>query len=101
MIVAVDKIAEDQLSSAVAELNGWQRLSGRDAIGKSFKFKNFRQAFAFMTEVALLAEKADHHPEWSNVYNRVDIVLTTHDAGGVSVRDIELAKNIDKITPSP
>lgn len=101
MIVPVDKIAEDQLSSAVAELNGWQRLSGRDAIGKSFKFKNFRQAFAFMTEVALLAEKADHHPEWSNVYNRVDIVLTTHDAGGVSVRDIELAKNIDKITPSP
>jgi 4a-hydroxytetrahydrobiopterin dehydratase len=99
--MAVEKIAENQLVSALTDLNGWQGLSGRDAIGKSFKFKNFRQAFAFMTEVALLAEKADHHPEWSNVYNRVDIVLTTHDAGGVSARDIELAKNIDKITPSP
>jgi 4a-hydroxytetrahydrobiopterin dehydratase len=100
MIMAVEKIAEDQLVTALAGLNGWQRLSGRDAIGKSFKLGNFRQAFAFMTQVALLAEKADHHPEWSNVYNRVDIVLTTHDAGGVSQRDIDLAKNIDKISVS-
>jgi 4a-hydroxytetrahydrobiopterin dehydratase len=96
--MAVEKIPETRLAEALAELDGWQRLSGRDAIGKSFKFKNFRQAFAFMTEVALLAEKADHHPEWSNVYNRVDIVLTTHDAGGVSQRDIDLAINIGKIT---
>lgn len=97
--MAVEKIPEPRLAEALTELDGWQRLSGRDAIGKSFKFKNFRQAFAFMTEVALLAEKADHHPEWSNVYNRVDIVLTTHDAGGVSQRDINLATNIGKITP--
>jgi 4a-hydroxytetrahydrobiopterin dehydratase len=95
--VAAEKLREEQIIEALAELKGWQRLSGRDVIGKSYKFKHFRQAFAFMTEVALLAEKADHHPEWSNVYNRVDIVLTTHDAGGVSQRDIDLAKNIDKI----
>jgi 4a-hydroxytetrahydrobiopterin dehydratase len=100
MIMAVEKIAKAELMAALIGLNGWQSLSGRDAIAKSFKFANFRQAFAFMTQVALLAEKADHHPEWSNVYNRVDIVLTTHDAGGVSQRDIELAENIDKITPS-
>lgn len=98
--MAVEKIAKAELMDALIGLNGWQSLSGRDAIAKSFKFANFRQAFAFMTQVALLAEKADHHPEWSNVYNRVDIVLTTHDAGGVSQRDIELAENIDKITPS-
>ena len=98
--MAVEKLKEDQIVTALAELNGWQRLSGRDAIGKSYKFKHFRQAFAFMTEAAMLAEKADHHPEWSNVYNRVDIVLTTHDAGGVSQRDIDLARNIDKISVS-
>jgi 4a-hydroxytetrahydrobiopterin dehydratase len=95
--MAVEKLNEDQIVAGLSELNGWQRLSGRDAIGKSYKFKHFRQAFAFMTEVAFLAEKADHHPEWSNVYNRVDIVLTTHDADGVSPRDIDLAKSIDKI----
>jgi 4a-hydroxytetrahydrobiopterin dehydratase len=95
--MAVEKLRRDEIVEALEELNGWQRLSGRDAIGKSYKFKHFRAAFAFMTEVALLAEKADHHPEWSNVYNRVDIVLTTHDAGGVSQRDIDLAKNIDRI----
>jgi 4a-hydroxytetrahydrobiopterin dehydratase len=96
--MAAEKLREDQIVSALKELNGWQRLTGRDAIGKSYKFKHFRQAFAFMTEVALLAEKADHHPEWSNVYNRVDIVLTTHDAAGVSQRDIDLAQHIDKIS---
>jgi 4a-hydroxytetrahydrobiopterin dehydratase len=98
--MAVEKLNEGEIARSLGELNGWQRLSGRDAIGKSYKFKHFRQAFAFMTEVALLAEKADHHPEWSNIYNRVDIVLTTHDAGGVSQRDIDLAKNIDRIPVS-
>lgn len=98
--MAVEKLTENQIVTALSALNDWQRLSGRDAIGKSFKLKNFRRAFAFMTEIAFLAEKADHHPEWSNVYNRLDIVLTTHDAGGVSQRDIDLAREIDKISPA-
>ena len=96
--MAIEKITRAELNAALVGLAGWQRLSGRDAIGRSFKFKNFRQAFAFMTEVALIAEKADHHPEWTNVYNRLDIVLTTHDAGGVSERDIALAEEIEKIS---
>ena len=95
--MAIAKIDEAVLTQAMKELSGWQRLSGRDALAKSIKFKNFRQAFAFMTEVALLAEKADHHPEWTNVYNRLDIVLTTHEAGGLSERDVALAREIDKI----
>ena len=95
--MAVEKISSAALDEALAELTSWQRLSGREALARSFKFKNFRQAFAFMSEVALLAEKADHHPEWTNVYNRLDIVLTTHDAGGISERDIALAREIEKI----
>jgi len=70
---------------------GWQRTSGRDAIARRFEFKDFSAAFAFMTRVALLAEKMDHHPEWSNVYNKVDVALTTHDAGGVTEKDIKMA----------
>ena len=93
----IEKLDRAELNAALVGLPGWQRLSGRDAIGRSFKFKNFRQAFAFMTEVALLAEKADHHPEWTNVYNRLDMVLTTHEAGGTSERDIALAGEIEKI----
>ena len=81
----------------LGELVGWQVVEGRDAIAKSFKFKDFNQAFGFMTRVALLAEKADHHPEWSNVYNRVEILLSTHDAGGLSQRDVALAKAIDAL----
>ena len=95
----IEKLDRAELNAALVGLPGWQRLSGRDAIGRSFKFKNFRQAFAFMTEVALLAEKADHHPEWTNVYNRLDMVLTTHEAGGISERDIALAGEIEKIPP--
>ena len=95
--MAVEKISSAALDEALSELTLWQRLSGREALARSFKFKNFRQAFAFMSEVALLAEKADHHPEWTNVYNRLDIVLTTHDAGGISERDIALAREIEKI----
>lgn len=67
----------------------------RSALTCELVFKDFRQAFSFMTQVAMLAEKADHHPEWFNVYNRVNIVLTTHDAGGVTAKDIDLAKQID------
>ena len=80
---------------ALKTLAGWSEVAGRDAIQRSFKFKTFTEAFAFMTRVALMAEKMDHHPEWFNVYNRVDITLSTHDAGGLSERDIKLAKLID------
>ncbi len=82
---------------ALADLAGWSKVEGRDAIGKSFKFKDFNAAFAWMTRVALAAEKADHHPEWSNVYNRVDVVLTTHDAGGVTEKDVALARFMDEV----
>jgi len=76
---------------------GWRRVQGRDAITKSFKFKDFGAAFGFMTQVALIAEKMDHHPEWSNVYNRVDVVLTTHSAGGVTEKDLTLAAAMDQL----
>jgi 4a-hydroxytetrahydrobiopterin dehydratase len=82
-------------NEALAGLDGWAELPDRDAIAKSFKFADFNAAFAFMTRVALAAEKADHHPEWFNVYNKVDIVLSTHDAGGLTMRDIALAKFAD------
>lgn len=82
-------------AAAVQNLSGWQVVEGRDAIRKSFKFADFNAAFGFMTRVALGAEKLDHHPEWSNVYNKVEILLTTHDASGVTDRDLQLAKIIE------
>jgi len=84
-------------SEALASLKGWQALAGRDAIRRDFKFADFSQAWGFMCRVALAAEKADHHPEWSNVYNGVSIVLSTHDAGGLSQKDIDLANAIDRL----
>ena len=90
-----DKLTGAERRAALEALANWSEVAGRDAIRRSFKFKNFAEAFAFMTRVALMAEKMDHHPEWFNVYNRVDITLSTHDAGGVSERDIKLAKLID------
>ena len=75
----------------------WTMVQGRDAIARSFRFVDFSAAWGFMTRVALLAEKQDHHPEWFNVYNRVDVVLTTHDAGGLSGRDIALAQAMDAL----
>jgi 4a-hydroxytetrahydrobiopterin dehydratase len=84
-------------SAELAKVQGWSEIAGRDAIEREFRFGDFSAAFGFMTRVALLAEKADHHPEWFNVYNRVRIVLTTHDAGGLSERDIELAQEIDRL----
>jgi 4a-hydroxytetrahydrobiopterin dehydratase len=82
--------------SALTELKDWRELPGRDAIGKKFIFNDFNEAFGFMARVALVAEKMDHHPEWSNVYRTVDVVLSTHDAGGVTDKDIALAKAMDK-----
>jgi 4a-hydroxytetrahydrobiopterin dehydratase len=82
-------------AAALSQLTGWQAVEGRDAIAKSFRFKDFNAAFGFMTCVALEAEKRDHHPEWFNVYNRVEVVLTTHDADGVSALDVALAQFMD------
>ena len=82
---------------AVQELDGWSDVPGRDAIIKTFRFKNFREAFAFMTEAALVAEKMDHHPEWFNVYGRVEVTLTTHAAQGLTALDITLAQKMDEI----
>jgi 4a-hydroxytetrahydrobiopterin dehydratase len=93
----VAKLDGARRAQALGELKGWSEVAGRDAISKSFRFADFNAAFAFMTRVALAAEKADHHPEWFNVYNRVDITLSTHDAGGLSERDVALAKFIDSV----
>jgi len=91
----IAKLTEEQRRAALAELRDWTKVAQPDGISRHFQFGDFVAAFGFMTRVAILAEKADHHPEWSNVYNRVDIVLTTHDAGGLSQRDIDLARAID------
>lgn len=84
-------------ASALAELSGWSEVAGRDAIARTFTFADFSEAFGFMTRVALAAEKADHHPEWRNVYKTVEVVLSTHDAGGLTKRDVALAKRMDAI----
>jgi 4a-hydroxytetrahydrobiopterin dehydratase len=86
--------------SALAKLNGWSDVSGRDAITRKFTFKNFNEAFGFMSRAALVAEKMDHHPEWSNVYKTVDVTLSTHDAGGLTELDVKLAEAMDKIAGS-
>lgn len=93
----VAKLNMQEREAALAGLPGWEWDIKRDAISRSFRFGDFSQAFAFMTRVAMEAEKADHHPEWVNVWNRVDIVLTTHDASGLTMRDIGLARRIDAI----
>ena len=90
------KLTGKARGDALATLKGWSEVAGRDAIQKSFKFADFNQAWGFMTRVALAADKADHHPEWSNVYNKVEITLSTHDAGGLSDKDVALAKFIDQ-----
>ena len=84
-------------AAALAQLPGWTSVDGRDAIAKQFRFADFNAAFAFMTSVALHAEKHDHHPEWFNVYNRVEVTLATHDAGGVTQKDLALARFMDEM----
>ena len=97
----VAQLTDEERKAALAKRPDWEYDAKRDAISRSFKFSDFTEAFAFMTRVALHAEKADHHPEWFNVYNRVDITLTTHDAGekgGLSQRDLALADIIERCT---
>lgn len=91
----VEKLSAEARAAALTELAGWSVVEGRDAITKTFRFRDFNEAFGFMGRVALMAEKMDHHPEWFNVWNRVDITLATHDAGGVTERDIKLARFIE------
>lgn len=93
----IPRLTDAERDVALAELSGWTLRPDRLAIARDFRFADFNAAFGFMTRVALLAEQADHHPEWSNVYNRVAITLTTHDAGGLSARDVALARAIERV----
>jgi len=89
------KLDRDQRVVALAALSDWQQVDGRDAIVRTFRFSDFNAAFGFMCRAALVAEKLDHHPEWSNVYNRVEVTLTTHDADGLTQLDVDLATAMD------
>jgi 4a-hydroxytetrahydrobiopterin dehydratase len=91
----VAKLSDAERSEFLASNPQWKPVDGRDAVMRAFQFSDFNEAFGFMTRVAIAADKADHHPEWFNVYNRVEITLTTHDADGLSERDVKLAKFID------
>jgi len=97
-----ERLSADARKQALGGIPGWTEIQGRDAIGKTFVFRDFNEAFGFMTRVALTAEKMDHHPEWRNVYKTVEVVLSTHDAGGLTRLDVELAaamNTIAKVTP--
>ena len=87
-----EKLSTKIRNESLKKLNGWKKTRGKDCIEKEFLFKDFQSAFSWMTKMALVAEKMDHHPEWFNVYNRVNVTLTTHDAGGITKLDIDLAK---------
>jgi 4a-hydroxytetrahydrobiopterin dehydratase len=93
--MTVPRLTDAERDAALARLSGWSLRDDGLAIERSFRFADFSEAFGFMARVALAAEKADHHPEWFNVWNRVEITLTTHDAGGLSERDVALAEAID------
>lgn len=95
--MAVEQLTPDECRSWLDALKQWSLTREGKAIARKFEFADFSEAFAFMTRVALLAEKKDHHPEWSNVYNKVEITLTTHDAGGLTLRDVKMARKIDKL----
>ena len=94
------KLSDSEKHTAMEALHGWAPVAGRDAITRSFRFADFSQAFGFMARVAMMAEKLDHHPEWFNVYNRVDVTLSTHDAGGLTTLDITLAHFMNGIADS-
>ncbi|TYC70118.1 4a-hydroxytetrahydrobiopterin dehydratase [Stappia sp. BW2] len=93
----VERLKPEDRAAGLNDLPDWHMCEDREAISKSFKFQNFREAFGFMAQVALVAEKMNHHPEWFNVYRSVDITLSTHDVGGLSKLDLQLAADIDKI----
>jgi 4a-hydroxytetrahydrobiopterin dehydratase len=93
----VERLSEEARRTALLRLKGWSEVPGRDAITRTFTFRDFNEAFGFMTRAALVAEKSDHHPEWRNVYKTVEVVLSTHDADGVTARDIALAEAMNKI----
>lgn len=97
--MAIARLTDAERDAALARLSGWALREDGLAISRTFRFKDFAEAFAFMTRVAIHADKADHHPEWFNVYNRVEITLTTHDAGGLSKRDLALAEVIAGFVP--
>jgi 4a-hydroxytetrahydrobiopterin dehydratase len=92
-----EKLTGPARKAVLAKLVGWTEVDGRDAIRRKFSFKNFSEAFGFMTRAALVAEKLDHHPEWLNVYNTVEVTLATHDAGGVTERDVKLAQEMNEL----
>ena len=92
-----DKLEADARAKALSGLDSWSEVDGRDAISKSFTFADFNEAFGWMSRVALIAEKMNHHPEWFNVWNRVDVTLSTHSAGGLTDLDMRLAKKMDEI----
>lgn len=93
-------LSGDDRRTAIASLPAWQEVPGRDAITRTFRFSDFSEAFGFMVRAAMAAEQANHHPEWFNVYNRVEVTLATHDAGGVTAKDIKLAKFMDAVAAS-
>jgi 4a-hydroxytetrahydrobiopterin dehydratase len=95
--IMAERLSAEARTSALIGLPGWTDLPGREAIARTFTFKDFNEAFGFMTRAALVAEKNDHHPEWRNVYKTVEVVLATHDAGGVTALDIDLAKAMNAI----
>ena len=90
------KLDANARKAALGKLTGWSEVSGRDAISKKFEFKDFNEAFGFMARAALVAEKMNHHPEWFNVYKKVEVTLSTHDAGGVTALDVQLARFLDQ-----
>jgi len=91
----VEKLAGTERGEALSSLEGWSEVEGRDAISKTYTFADFNEAFGWMARVALAAEQMNHHPEWFNVWNRVEVTLSTHDAGGLTTRDVKLAKRMD------
>ncbi len=95
-----ERLNADEIQSSLGEIDGWSLADGREAIQKTFTFKNFIQAFGFMSQSALIAEKIDHHPEWFNVYKTVDVTLATHDVDGLTMLDFKLAKAMDKFSQS-
>lgn len=95
--MARDKLSDDALADVIAGLDGWTVAEDTNAIRRTFEFRNFSEAFAFMTRVALAAEKMDHHPDWSNVYKTVVVTLSTHDRGGVTELDIDLARKMNRL----